>query len=68
MVVVNYITNKNWFIRVASAGSAVAIAGVSSLFFSEMASDLRYYNSTHIHNQIYMDLNMTLSYSFHVLK
>lgn len=53
---------------VASAGSAVAVAGVGSLFFSKMASDLRYYNSTHIHNQIYMDLNMALSYSFHILK
>lgn len=53
---------------VVSVGSVVAIAGATAWFFNKMASDLRYYNSTHVHNQIYMDLNMSLSYSFHILK
>lgn len=50
-----------------SAGSAVVLAGAGALYYSTMAANLRYYNSTHMQNQIYMDLNYAGVYDFHVL-
>lgn len=51
-----------------SAGSSIMILGVGSWYFTNTASQLRYYNSMHLKNQIYMDVNYALQYDFHILR
>lgn len=55
---------------VGSLGGAVAgiLPAVTGAYFAKVANDLNYYNQRHVRNQIYMDMNYSLGYSFHILK
>ncbi|MFT8879448.1 MAG: hypothetical protein ABF913_07830 [Oenococcus sp.] len=56
------------YAQVLTAGAAGVVAGAGALFYNNMASNIRYYNSTHSKNQIYMDFSWSGIYSLHVLK
>lgn len=47
---------------------ATAAGAISAGYFYKAANDLNYYNQTHSRNQIYMDVNWSFFYSFHILK
>lgn len=52
---------------VFSYGSAAAVAGIANTYFTQLSAGLNYYNNNHSHNQIYMDVNWSGGYSFHIL-
>lgn len=52
---------------VLSGGGAAVVAAAPAAWLGKMSNDLGYYNSTHSHNQIYMDVNYAGNYSMHVL-
>lgn len=53
-----------------SLGGVVAgiLPAVTGAYFAKVANDLNYYNQRHTQNQIYLDINYSLGYSFHILK
>ena len=50
-----------------TGGGAAVVAAGAGAYLQKMSNDLGYYNSTHLHNQIYMDVNLAGFYSMHVL-
>ncbi|QBX95158.1 hypothetical protein [Lactiplantibacillus plantarum] len=50
-----------------SVGGAAIVSAGADAYLTKMSSDLGYYNATHLHNQIYMDVNFAGFYSMHVL-
>ena len=50
-----------------SRGSWLNRCRSTAAWLAMMSNDLGYYNATHIHNQIYMDVNYDMVYSMHVL-
>lgn len=56
-----------WSLNNTAIGLGAAIGVVGGAYFAKVANDLNYYNQTHSHNQIYMDVNWSFFYSCHVL-
>lgn len=50
-----------------TVGTAALLGGLGAAYFTKVANDLNYYNSTHSQNQIYMDMNGAGAYDMHVL-
>lgn len=60
--------NNLALVGVVGGPASTILAGAGAWKYNQIANDLEYYNSTHSHNQIYMDLNWNMSYSFHILQ
>lgn len=67
-------TNKSIVLGALGAAGSLGgvvpglIGAVGAAYFAKVANDLNYYNQRHSHNQIYLDMNYSLGYSFHILK
>lgn len=51
-----------------SGPAGTILAGAAAWKYNQIANDLENYNYNHSHNQIYMDLNWNMTYSFHILQ
>lgn len=50
---------------VLSSGTAAVVGGSAAIYFNNVANNLDYYNSIHIHSHIYMDMGYSDYYTLH---